>query len=195
MRPQQQPIRRAGCHCDDSELSRIAIAAHVDGTISRQAQAAADAGFDVLGGGAVVAIPRETQGSRPPLARSRRKGIIVQHPAAEAARDSAGTHPEQAAAIGVLESRLRDEARLEGARLAAREMAHLLNNDLAVAVGLVDLLQHYYDLPPQLRMLLDDAAGSLHAAARHIEQLQGIVRVVVKDTPAGASLDLERSRT
>ncbi len=142
-----------------------------------------------------MAIPREKQDGRSPFVRSGRKGIIVQHPAAEAVPDRLGTRAEQAAAaFGVMESRLRDEARLEGVKLAAREMAHLLNNDLAVAVGLVDLLQEHHDLPPHLQSLLDDAAGSLHAAARHIEQLQGVVRVVVKDTPAGASLDLERSR-
>ena len=38
------------------------------------------------------------------------------------------------------------------------------------------------------------AAMSLDAAARHVEDLQGVVRVVVKETPAGESLDLERSR-
>ena len=85
-------------------------------------------------------------------------------------------------------------ARLDGVRLAAREIAHLLNNDLAVAVGLVDLLQDRLDLPPHLKELLDGAALSLDAAARHVEQLQGVVRVVVKETPAGESLDLERSR-
>ena len=87
-----------------------------------------------------------------------------------------------------------DEARLDGVRLAAREMAHLLNNDLAVAVGMVELLQGRPDLPPRLRDLLADAADSLDAAARHIEDFQDVVRVAVKETPGGPSLDLERSR-
>ena len=126
--------------------------------------------------------------------------MIVQHPAAEGHPDA---HNSEAAvpldvpsqvAIGVMESRLRDEARLEGVKLAAREIAHLLNNDLAVAVGLVDLLQDRLDLPPHLMDLLQGAAQSLDAAARHVEELQGVVRVVVKETPAGESLDLERSR-
>ncbi len=94
----------------------------------------------------------------------------------------------------MLESRLRDEARLEGVHLAAREIAHLVNNDLAVAVGFVDLLQEQVDLPSDLRALLESASTSLDAAARHIEQLQSVVRVVVKETPAGQSLDLERSQ-
>ena len=126
--------------------------------------------------------------------------MIVQHPAAENHPDLRGDAQDvrldvaSPVAIGVIESRLRDEARLEGVRLAAREIAHLLNNDLAVAVGLVDLLQDRLDLPPHLKELLDGAALSLDAAARHVEQLQGVVRVVVKETPAGESLDLDRSR-
>jgi hypothetical protein len=63
-----------------------------------------------------------------------------------------------------------------------------------VAVGFVDILQEHVTLPPDLRDLLEGAATSLDAAARHIEQLQSVVRVVVKETPAGESLDLERSQ-
>ena len=102
-----------------------------------------------------------------------------------------------AAAIvhGLLRDRELEQARLEGVQLAAREMAHLLNNDLAVAVGLIELLQQRPDLPPHLRELLDDAAGSLDSAAHHISELQSVVRVATKETPAGQSLDLERSQT
>jgi signal transduction histidine kinase len=124
------------------------------------------------------------------------EGAIVQHPAAEARPD--GTEPRSELglqpSIGVLESRLRNEARLEGVHLAAREIAHLLNNDLAVAVGLVDLLQAEADLTPELRALLKTASASLDAATRHIQQLQSVERVVVKQTAAGQSLDLERSQ-
>lgn len=141
-----------------------------------------------------MAIPRQNQSGRSTFTRAGRKGIIVQHPAAEAARAAVDARAQvDVAILAVLESRLRDEARLEGVKLAAREIAHLLNNDLAVAVGMVELLQTRAGLPPHLQDILDGAASSLDAAARHIEQLQGVVRVVVKDTPAGASLDLARS--
>ena len=129
-----------------------------------------------------MAVPRKAHDGRSPFDRAGRRGLVVQHPAAEGRPD------------GVLERRLRDEARLEGVQLAAREIAHLVNNDLAVAVGLVDLLHAQPDLPSDLRALLHSASTSLDAAARHIEQLQGVVRVVVKETPAGQSLDLERSQ-
>lgn len=147
-----------------------------------------------------MALSRKAPSARFGFDRSGRTGVIVQHPAAEnhpdaraEAYDVQHESPSQAA-IGVMESRLRDEARLEGVKLAAREIAHLLNNDLAVAMGLVDLLQDRLDLPPHLMDLLHGAALSLDAAARHVKELQGVVRVVVKETPAGESLDLERSR-
>lgn len=142
-----------------------------------------------------MALPRKAHDGRSVFDRAGRGGVIVQHPAAEVRPDGVEARSELSPpSIGVLESRLRDEARLEGVRLAAREIAHLLNNDLAVAVGYVDLLQAEAELPPDLRALLENASSSLVAAARHIEQLQSVERVVVKETPAGQSLDLERSQ-
>ena len=112
---------------------------------------------------------------------------------------STGSNDAVTAAAAIVHSLLRDreleQARLEGVQLAAREMAHLLNNDLAVAVGLIELLQERPDLPPHLRELLDEAAGSLDSAAQHVSDLQTVVRVATKETPAGLSLDLERSQT
>jgi signal transduction histidine kinase len=146
-----------------------------------------------------VAIPRKAHDGRSVFGRADRNGrtgLIVPHPAADPRADGVEARPEDSVPpnIGVLESRLRDEARLEGVQLAARAIAHLLNNDLAVAVGLVDLLEAQADLPSDLRPLLQNASTSLDAAARHIEQLQSVVRVVVQETPAGESLDLERSQ-
>jgi signal transduction histidine kinase len=143
-----------------------------------------------------VALSREAADDRSPIDRSGRTGVIVQYPSAEGRADAGDDRGEHGALgpMSVIESRLRDEARLEGVRLAAREMAHLLNNDLAVAVGYVDLIQAQIDLPPHLLDLLRGASRSLHAATRHVQQMQAIVQVVVKDTPAGQSLDLERSR-
>src|SRR6188472_2170184 len=67
---------------------------------------------------------------------------------------SAVLSPADAGHLEVVESQRLDEARLDGVRLAAREMAHLLNNDLAVAFGLVELLHERRDLPDHLRNLL-----------------------------------------
>jgi hypothetical protein len=143
-----------------------------------------------------VAVPREAAEARSPFDRAGRGGRIVQHPAAENRTDATDPRLEQGnpGPFGVVERRVRDEARLEGVRLAAREMAHVLNNDLAIAVGCIDLLEAQPDLPPHVLDLLRGAARSLDAAALHIGQLQRVARVVVKETPAGPSLDLERSR-
>ena len=147
-----------------------------------------------------MALSQKAPGARSGFDRTGRTGLIVQHPAAEGHPDSPSDAGDirletpSVAAIGVIESRLRDEAPLEGVKLAAREIAHLINNDLTVGVGLVDLLQDRLELPAHLMELLHGAAMSLDAAARHVEDLQDVVRVVVKATPAGESLDLERSR-
>jgi signal transduction histidine kinase len=143
-----------------------------------------------------VALPRDARDGRSRFGRNGRPGLIVQHPAADLRSADAEARAESgpSGVVPVLESRLRDEARLEGVRLAAREIAHLVNNDLAVAVGFVDLLQDYGQLPVELLELLENAASSLDAAARHIQQLQSVDRIVIKATPAGESLDLEQSQ-
>ena len=85
-------------------------------------------------------------------------------------------------------------ARLEGVTLAAREIAHLLNNDLCVIFGNLELLQADPDLPASLEQLIADALARAEAAADKIEKLRRIRRVVLKETPFGPSLDLERSQ-
>src|SRR3954447_26518617 len=82
-----------------------------------------------------VALPRDAADGRSSFDRAARGRLIVQRPAADGRTDAADLHADQPgpSPFGVLESRLRDDARLEVVRLAAREMAHLLNNDLALA--------------------------------------------------------------
>lgn len=87
----------------------------------------------------------------------------------------------------------RMQGRLDGVRLTGRELAHLLNNDLAPVVGALELVQERLELPTYLRALVDDAAASLDRAVQHVAQLQQVVQVEVKDTIAGPALDLERS--
>jgi DNA-binding response OmpR family regulator len=83
--------------------------------------------------------------------------------------------------------------RLEGVTLAAREIVHLLTNDLTLAVGAVDLARGRADLTPYLSALLRDIESGLTAAEYHLRELQNVVRVATKDTPVGPSLDLARS--
>ena len=132
----------------------------------------------------------DDHGRRPGPLDDTRERAVEQAPASNDAVTAAA-----AIVRGLLHDRELENARLEGVQLAAREVAHLLNNDLAVAVGLIELLQERHDLPPHLRELLNEAADSLDSAAQHITDLQAVVRVATKATPAGLSLDLERSRT
>jgi DNA-binding response OmpR family regulator len=89
--------------------------------------------------------------------------------------------------------RTQSDARLEGVRLAARELAHLLNNELAIAVTSVDLLQHRRDLAPDVHEQIGEVATYLDAAVRYVAQFQHVVRVETKSTPVGPALDLHRS--
>ena len=88
---------------------------------------------------------------------------------------------------------LGERARLEGVLLSARELAHLLNNDLTLPVGLLDLLRAEHDIPATAVPTLDAIADGLDVAVRHVAQFLRIVRVVIKETPQGPSLDLDRS--
>jgi DNA-binding response OmpR family regulator len=83
--------------------------------------------------------------------------------------------------------------RLEGVSLAAREIVHLLSNDLSLAVGAIELLRLQADPMPNMLVLLRQAEAGLAAADRHLQSLQKVVRVRTKETPVGPALDLARS--
>ena len=83
--------------------------------------------------------------------------------------------------------------RLEGVTLAAREIVHLLSNDLALAVGAIELMRLQTDLQPSALVLLRQVEAGLNAAEHHLRSLQKVVRVRTKDTPVGPALDLARS--
>jgi PAS domain S-box-containing protein len=92
-----------------------------------------------------------------------------------------------------LREQQRAQGQLEGVTYTAREMAHYLNNELTVVAGALELVQLQGHLSSELRTLIETASGQLDAAARHLAQLQQVVRVATKETPVGPSLDLERS--
>ena len=85
------------------------------------------------------------------------------------------------------------EQRLDGVKLAMREVAHLLNNNLALAVGTIDLLQADPSLSPEAREGLLTAVAALEEAARHLVRFQRVVRVETQESPVGLMLDVERS--
>lgn len=91
------------------------------------------------------------------------------------------------------EQLLLNQARIEGALLTAREIAHLLNNDISIAFGTIDILRNAEVITPQVRTLIEAADTGLSNAAKHLAQLQQIVRIEIHDTPIGPSLDLKQS--
>ena len=100
---------------------------------------------------------------------------------------------EQEALNATIAESAEARGRLAGVTLAAREMAHLLSNDLAVAVGIIDMLRDRPGLPTDLAELVEQAAIGLAAADDHLRAFQNVVRVETKDTPVGPALDLSRS--
>jgi len=100
---------------------------------------------------------------------------------------------EQSRARETARAALEEAARLQGVLLAGRELAHLLNNDLAITLGSIELLRAQPDLPPDLQPVVDDASIGLERAVEHLRRLQHVNRVTTRQTPLGPSLDLDRS--
>lgn len=85
------------------------------------------------------------------------------------------------------------QARLEGAQAVIRAVRHRVNNDLTLPSLVLDYLLEHPQLPGELRGLVGEAAAGLLAAARYIQALQRVQRVVTTDTPLGPALDLDQS--
>jgi PAS domain S-box-containing protein len=85
------------------------------------------------------------------------------------------------------------EQRLDGVKLAVREVAHLLNNDLALAVGTLELLLGDHGLSTGTLEGMQTALAACAAAAEHLAKFQRVVRVETQETPIGLTLDVNRS--
>ena len=86
-----------------------------------------------------------------------------------------------------------ERAQLQAVSLAARELAHRLNNDLALAVGTIDMLRGEPALTDDLRDLIGGAAEGLERVSEQLQQLQQLVRFQTRETPIGPALDLDGS--
>jgi PAS domain S-box-containing protein len=62
--------------------------------------------------------------------------------------------------------------RTAGAQAIAREAAHLLNNDLTLTMGSLDMVRETDGLPPEVGALVDTALEGVTRAAAHIAELQ-----------------------
>jgi stage V sporulation protein SpoVS len=66
--------------------------------------------------------------------------------------------------------------RIEAMALAGRELAHLLNNDLTMPVGVVELLLDRNTSTPDLQEMLEAAAKDLAALEQHVRAFHDLMR-------------------
>jgi GAF domain-containing protein len=86
-----------------------------------------------------------------------------------------------------------ERAQVQAVSLASRELDHRLNNDLALAVGTIDLLRGHPALGRDLLLLVEDAAAGLQRVGEQLRRLQQVTRFQIRETPVGPALDLDRS--
>ena len=64
-------------------------------------------------------------------------------------------------------------------------------NDLALAIGYLELLTHDLDFSPTLQAAAQHVAMFLDGATNNVRRFQRLQRMAVHETPFGPSLDLE----
>lgn len=67
--------------------------------------------------------------------------------------------------------------------LAGRELAHALNNDLTMPVGVIELLMDRSGLSPDLQEMLEAASKDLAALERHVREFHDLMRAQVGSSP------------
>ena len=158
-----------------------------EGAVGRAAQTRAPVVANNGGAESEVAVPLLHEGRLVGglVVRTGRDGLTSSNENVESLEMLAGV--AAAALVGL------ERAQLVAVTLAARELAHVLNNDLALPVGALELLKEDPSLPPHLGQIVEEAGAGLASAAGHVRRLQQVVRIQTKETPVGPALDLERS--
>ena len=158
-----------------------------EGAVGRAAQSRAPVVASNDGAGSEVAVPLLHEGRLVGglVVRTGRNRLTSSNENVESLEMLAGV--AAAALVGL------ERAQLVAVTLAARELAHVLNNDLALPVGALELLKEDPALLPHLRQIVEEAGAGLASAAGHVRRLQQVVRIQTKETPVGPALDLERS--
>jgi DNA-binding response OmpR family regulator len=91
-----------------------------------------------------------------------------------------------------VEQQVRD-AQLEVMRVAARELAHQVNNDLVAAVALLEMMEIAAEMPQNLRVLVPETLDRLAHGSDVIAQLSNVTHIATRETPVGPALDIDRS--
>ena len=90
------------------------------------------------------------------------------------------------------ESVLREQAKLEGVRLAARTLEHHLTNHLTLTVGYAELIAEDPELPERLRDMAHQVLESAQAAVESVRRMRQVESVVLTDQgiPGGPLIQL-----
>ena len=90
------------------------------------------------------------------------------------------------------ETRVEDQARLEGVRLAARTLEHHLTNHLTLTVGYAELIAEDPELPERLRDMARQVLDSAQAAVESVRRLRQTdqIRLVDEGMPGGPLIEL-----
>jgi hypothetical protein len=89
----------------------------------------------------------------------------------------------------------RNQARLDGVKLAGTAVADRLANSLAVAAGTLELLRDEPELPGDLRPLVMSSCDRIFDAGEDLKKLQRVTHVETRSSSIGQVLDLDRSAT
>jgi hypothetical protein len=89
----------------------------------------------------------------------------------------------------------RNQARLDGVKLAGTAEADRLANSLAVAAGTLELLRDEPELPGDLRPLVMSSCDRIFDAGEDLKKLQRVTHVETRSSSIGQVLDLDRSAT
>jgi nitrogen-specific signal transduction histidine kinase len=97
--------------------------------------------------------------------------------------------PEEADEI---DSRMEDQARLEGVRLAARTLEHHLTNHLTLTVGYAELIAEDPELPERLREMAHQVLESAQAAVESVRRMRQVDAVILIDQgiPGGPLIEI-----
>ncbi len=89
-------------------------------------------------------------------------------------------------------SRLEDQARLDGVRLAARTLEHHLTNHLTLTVGYAELIAEDPELPERLREMARQVLESAQAAVECVRRMRQIdsVSLIDQGIPGGPLIEL-----
>ena len=92
------------------------------------------------------------------------------------------------------DTRLEDQARLEGVRLAARTLEHHLTNHLTLTVGYAELIAEDPELPERLREMARQVLESAQAAVQTVRRLRQVdsLSLIDQGIPGGPLLELNQ---